>query len=893
MTKEIPKNYEPQEEEGKIYDLWKKSGYFNPDKCIADGIAGKNSPCFSIILPPPNVTGNLHIGHSAMLAIQDIIIRHHRMKGEKTLWLPGTDHAAIATQEKVERIIYEKDKKTRHDMGREKFLKEVEKFAQDSHDTIVNQVKKMGSSVDWSREAYTLDDKRNLAVRTAFKKMFDDEIIYRGHRIVNWDPILKTTVSDDELERKEENTTFYYLKYGPFVIATARPETKFGDKYVIMHPEDKRYKDYKHGQKIELEWINGPISATVIKDECIDMDFGTGVMTITPWHDVVDFDIAERHKLDKEQIIDLDGKLLPIAGEEFRGMNIHEAREKIIKKLEAKGLVEKKEENYVHEIAINSRGGGIIEPQIMEQWFIDVNKEFLQKNKKTTLKKLMQNAVKSGEIEIIPKRFEKTYFHWIDNLRDWCISRQLWFGHRIPVWYKEKEIYCGINPPEEKGWIQDPDTLDTWFSAGLWTFSTLGWPEKTEDLKNYHPTSVMETGYDILFFWVARMILMSEYLLEGEVPFKKVYLHGLVRDEKGRKMSKSIGNVIDPLDVSKKYSTDAVRLSLVIGNSPGNDLKLNEEKIGSFKNFTNKLWNINRYVITSTDDIKTAIEKNNLTLSDLWILKEFSDLIGEINKDLDNLNLSQAGEKLRDFTWGKFADWYLEISKFEKSSEKSKILRMILKDLLKLWHPFMPFITEHIWTNILKENKLLMVEKWPAKENYQDLASASDADIARFDLVREIIKIIRNIRVENNIAADKKINVIINIKNKAEYFGISAEELIKCQEPLIKNLRTKINDLKVVSSDDKPGNSIYKTISGTGINIYVLSDGLIDAKKELLKYGSELEKTDSYIKTLKAKLEDKNFTEKAPGDIIEKQKELLAKAETKLKQLQNHIENLK
>lgn len=893
MAKEIPKNYELQEAESKIYELWEKSGYFNPDKCIADGVAEKSSPYFSVVLPPPNVTGNLHIGHSAMLVIQDILIRQHRMKGERTLWLPGTDHAAIATQEKVERILYEKEGKTRHDLGREKFLKLVEEFAGKSHDTIVNQIKKMGASIDWSREAYTLDDKRNLAVRIAFKKMFDDGIIYRGHRIVNWDPKLKTTVSDDELERKEEKTIFYYLKYGPFVIATARPETKFGDKYVVMHPEDGRYKNYKHGQKIELEWINGPVTATIIKDECIDMNFGTGVMTITPWHDAIDFDLAERYKLDKEQIIDLDGNLLPIAGKEFEGLNIFAARKKVVEKLESKGLIEKTEENYVHEIAVNSRGGGIIEPQILEQWFINVNKEFLQKNKKTTLKKLMQDAVKSGKIEIIPKRFEKVYFHWIDNLRDWCISRQIWFGHQIPVWYKGKEIYCGINPPAEEGWTQDPDTLDTWFSSGLWTFSTMGWPEKTEDLKNYHPTSVMETGYDILFFWVARMILMTEYLLEGEIPFKKVYLHGLVRDEKGRKMSKSIGNVIDPLDVSKKYSTDAVRLSLVIGNSPGNDLKLDEEKIGSFKKFTNKLWNISRYVITSTDNNKEKIEKNNLTLSDRWILKEFADLIEEINKDFDKFRLSQAGEKIRDFTWGKFADWYLEISKFEKSSEKSKILRMILKDLLKLWHPFMPFVTEYIWTEILEEKKLLMIEKWPTKESYQDLTAATNADAINFNLVREAIRIIRNIRTENDITADKKINVVINVKNKAEYSGTNMGELIKSQESLIKNLRTRIDNLEIVSSDDKPKNSIHQTIAGTGINIYVLSEGLVDAAKELLKYEKESEESKKYIEMLKTKLANKDFIKKAPKAVIEQQKEFLAKAETKLKQIQNHIENLK
>jgi valyl-tRNA synthetase len=458
---ELEKTYDPKAVEHTIYELWQQSGYFNPDK-----LPGERTDAYTIIMPPPNVTGTLHIGHAMFATIQDILIRYRRMQGKKTLWLPGTDHAAIATQAKVEADLYKKSGKTRFDYPREEFLKLVETFAAQSHDTIITQLKRLGASSDWSREAYTLDEPRTLAVRTAFKRMYEDGLIYRGRRIVNWDPKLKTTVSDDEIEWKEEAVPLYYLRYGPFTIATARPETKFGDKYVVMHPDDKRYKQYKHGDKIEVEWINGRVTATIIKDPVIDMTFGSGAMTITPWHDTVDFEIAQRHKLDAEQIIDERGCLLPIAGE-FVGQHIKKARLAIVDKLRDKGLIEKVEEKYVHRIATNSRGGGIIEPQIKLQWFVDVNKKFrakgaklngVKKGQEVSLKDLMKKTVESGQIKIIPERFAKIYFHWIDNLRDWCISRQIWYGHRIPVWYKGDQTYCGVTAPEGEGWEQDFDT---------------------------------------------------------------------------------------------------------------------------------------------------------------------------------------------------------------------------------------------------------------------------------------------------------------------------------------------------------------------------------------------------------------------------------------------------
>jgi valyl-tRNA synthetase len=725
------KPYSAAEHEDRLYARWEASGFFNPDTCVANGIASADAETFSIVLPPPNVTGTLHMGHAAMLAVEDVLVRYNRMQGKRTLWIPGTDSAAIATQSKVEGIIYKEEKKTRHDIGREELLKRIAVFAEDSKETILGQTKKMGSSLDWSRYAYTLDDTRYHAVMTAFKRMYDAGLIYRGARIVNWDPNLQTTVSDDEIEHVEQKDSFYYLQYGPFVIGTARPETKFGDKYVVMHPLDARYKEYTHGQKIELEWINGPITATVIKDESIDMEFGTGVMTITPWHSAIDFEIAERHNLDKEQIISERGLLLPIAGE-FAGEHIKKARGKIIEKLQSKGLVVKIDENYVHNVATNSRGGGVIEPQIKMQWFIGVNKEFtmgpseipgIKEGDTVTLKKLMRAAVENGGVALFPDRFSKTYYHWIDNLRDWCISRQIWFGHRIPVWYKDDEIHCDATPPQGDGWEQDPDTLDTWFSSGLWTFSTLGWPEKTEDLKTYHPTALLETGYDILFFWVARMILMSTFHL-GQVPFKNVYLHGLVRDSKGRKMSKSLGNIIDPLDMITKFGADATRLSLIIGAAPGNDVPISEDKVRGYKHFANKLWNISRFVLTNIADADFTTTPT-LSERDTEILTTLHRTAKEITEDINKYHLYLAGEKAYHYAWSELADIILEESKpiFLGTDPNAKaarqlVLRECLLTTLKIIHPFMPFVTEAIWEHLPApvrgdDREMLMVSSWP------------------------------------------------------------------------------------------------------------------------------------------------------------------------------------
>lgn len=861
--KELPKVYEPKQYEDDIYKRWEDSGFFAPKK--------RGRKVFSMVLPPPNETGTLHMGHAVMLAIQDCLIRYHRMKGERTLWVPGTDHAAIATQAKVEDMIWKEEKKTRHDLGREELLRRIKTFAKQSHDTIIAQCKKMGASLDWSREAYTLDERRNLAVRTMFKMMYYDGIIYRGDRIVNWDPAMQSNVSDDEIEWKEEQAPFYYFRYGPFEIGTARPETKFGDKYVVMHPKDDRYKKYTHGDKLTVEWLNGPIQATIIKDEAVDMAFGTGVMTITPWHDATDFEIAERHGLEKQQIVGYDGKLLDIAGE-FSGMTIAEARPKIVEKLKTKGLLSRMDEKYVHRIAANYRGGGVIEPQIRKQWFVGVNKEFRRKGRIVTLKKLMHDVVKNGDIDIIPDRFNKTYFHWIDNLRDWCISRQIWYGHRIPVWYKGDEAYCEVDAPKGDGWEQDPDTLDTWFSSGLWTFSALGWPKKTKDLKTYHPTSVLETGYDILFFWVARMILMSTYAL-GDIPFRTVYLHGLVRDEQGRKMSKSLNNIINPLDMIEKYGTDATRLSLVIGSTPGNDTKLSEAKIAGFRNFTNKLWNISRFMLLNIEQPKADADKPEpKTLADKWILQQLEIVTYKVNESFKSFDFSFAGESLREFTWNDLADWYLEIAKIEKN--KSNILNVVLNQLLTLWHPFIPFVTEAIWQEVYGDKRFLMVEHWPHSKSYMHRRGFN----LTFLDVQRIITRLRTFRSDYHIEPTKRLRVIIN--------GGSKESILRKESVVIKELG-RLEDLVIEKSIQKPKGTL--TIIESGVEIFIEMAGIIDRQKEKIRLQKEIGGVAPYVASMEKKLSNDQFVKNAPSAVIEAERIKLKDAKEKAEKLQGQL----
>lgn len=744
MSKEISekflKPYDPVETEPRIYEKWQESQLFNPDVSIEKGFTDKDAEKFSIVLPPPNVTGTMHTGHAQMVAIEDSIVRYHRMTGKKTLWVPGTDHAAIATQTKVEKKIQKEEKLSKHDLGREKFLEKVNEYAQESHDTIVNQIKSMGASVDWTREAFTLDEKREIAVRTAFKKMYDEGLIYRKSRIVNWDPKGQTTVSDEEVNHEAVKGKFYYFKYSPdfpITIATTRPETKLGDTAVAVHPEDKRYKEYI-GQTFKIDFVGVPIEVKVIADEEIDPEFGTGAVGITPAHSMTDYDIAERHDLPIKQVINEYARI-DIEDEELNGQKTLAAREIIVERLRSTGLLEKEEE-VDQNISKAERTNGVIEPLPKLQWWINVNKKFKDKDgKETTLKEQMTDFVKSGQIEILPGRFEKIYFHWINNLRDWCISRQIWYGHRIPVWYKNKdqeneEIFVGLEAPEEDSsesesdsdseWVQDEDTLDTWFSSGLWTFSTLGWPEETEDFKTYHPTDLLETGYDILFFWVARMILMSGYLL-GEIPFKTVYLHGLVRDAKGQKISKSLDNGIDPIEINQKYGADALRMAMMVAVGPGSDTSLGEDKIKAYKKFANKIWNASRFVFENTSDLDLDSEDDSPLLDvDQKNIDELNEILKDITDDMDNYRLYLASEKLYHYFWHTFADKIIEESKANLNNEDQakkvsaqKMLLEILTKSLKALHPFMPFVTEEVWDEIPnskhKDSEILMVAKWP------------------------------------------------------------------------------------------------------------------------------------------------------------------------------------
>lgn len=700
------KPYNPADTEGAIYQAWEESGYFNPDN-----LPGTRTESFSIIMPPPNANGSLHAGHALFVTLQDIMTRFQRMRGKKTLWLPGADHAGFETQVVYEKKL-EKEGRSRFEMQPEELYKEILKFTLDNKSFMEGQIRQLGASCDWSRELFTLDERVIKTVYNTFQKLSDDKLLYRGSRIVNWCPKHQTSLSNLETDRETRVDNFYYLKYGPFVIATARPETKFGDKYVVMHPDDTRYAHYKQGDTFELEWINGPITATVIKDESIDMELGTGVMTITPWHDPIDFEIAKRHNLPYEQIIDWRGKLLPIAGE-FAGMNIKEARGKIVEKLQSKGLVEKIDDKYTHEVPVCYKCAREIEPQVKAQWFI-------------SMKPLADAALKTVEdrsVHVLTESHEKVLKHWLNTTQDWNISRQIVWGIPIPAKICDtcNDGFVDIEDtltacPTCGGEIhKDPDTFDTWFSSGQWPFITLDYPT-SKDFTDFYPTTVMETGSDLIFFWVARMIMLGLYVT-GDVPFKYVYMHGLVRDAKGLKMSKSKGNVISPLEISNEYGTDALRMGLIVGNTPGTDLNLDPRKIGAYKKFANKIWNITRFILESI----TTDRNTELNDADTALKTEFNVMARDVTLDLESFRFYLAAEKLYHYVWHRFADEILEESKsilkgtdIAAKTSRERILYEILVDSLKLLHPFMPFVTEAIWKELpTKETDLLIIAQWP------------------------------------------------------------------------------------------------------------------------------------------------------------------------------------
>ena len=709
MNDKFLKPYNPQNTEPEIYKRWEESGYFNPDN-----LPGERIEPFIIIMPPPNANGSLHAGHALFVTLEDIMTRFARMSGKKALWVPGADHAGFETQVVYEKKL-EKEGRSRFKMTREELYEEILEFTLSNKSHMEGQLRQLGASCDWSRELFTLDERVVKTVCDTFKKLNDDGLLYRGARIVNWCPKHQTSLSNLETINDERTEPFYYFQYGPFVIGTARPETKFGDKYVVVHPDDARYKEYTHGQTLELEWINGPITATVIKDEAVDMEFGTGAMTITPWHDATDFEIAKRHNLDMEQIIDERGKLLSIAGE-FEGMKILDARKQIVEKLEKKGLVVKIDEKYTHSVPTCYKCKNLIEPQVKDQWFITME----------PLAKPAIEAIESDTVHILTEQHKKVALHWLKTIHDWNISRQIAWGIPIPAKLCDScnkgfvDLNNEIKTCETCGSEvrQDPDTFDTWFSSGQWPFITLDYPNG-DDFKTYYPTTVMETAADILQFWVARMIMLGLYRT-GEVPFKKVYLHGLVRDKKGVKMSKSKGNVISPLEVTDEYGTDALRMGLIVGNTPGTDLNLDPQKVGAYKKFANKLWNITRFILTETEtvDFNAPIKHEK---EDGVLLERLAELTKDVTYDLENFQYHLASEKLYHYLWHEVADKTVEESKAILSGDdataklsRQHTLYTILTTSLKLLHPFMPFVTEEIWSHLpYKEVDMLMIAEWP------------------------------------------------------------------------------------------------------------------------------------------------------------------------------------
>jgi valyl-tRNA synthetase len=863
-AEEMPKAYEPAAVEESIYKSWEESGFFNPDNL--DGPSGR----YVNVLPPPNANGELHIGHASGYVVMDLLGRYQRMLGKKVLLLPGKDHAGIQTQ-----VVYEKKIKKergigRHDLGREAFYDEVYAFCQDRASYMRNQEKKIGLSADWSREKFTLNPELIDTVLKTFIRMHNEvdnegnRLAYQGERIINWCPRCFTALADVEVEHEEQAAKLYTFKYDksfPFAISTTRPETKLGDTAVAVNPDDERYRAYV-GQTYEADFCGQPLKIKIIADRNVDSAFGTGALGVTPAHSVVDWEMAREHGLDEVRVIGQDGRILPGFGR-FSGLEVSAARAEIAASLKSAGLLEK-EDDYQNSLSVCERCKTAIEPLVSKQWFINVDYQNF------SLKKQARLAMEKGEIKIYPERFEKVMLNWIDNVRDWCISRQIWWGPRIPAWYKDGQVVASVESPGE-GFVQDEDTFDTWFSSGQWAYSTLGYPNG-QDFKDYYPSDTMVMGRDILPFWAFRMIILSLYTT-GKVPFKKLYFTGLVRDEKGLKMSKSKGNGIEPLEMISRYGTDAVRLSLVIGSAPGNDMNLGEAKIAGFRNFTNKLWNIARYAIANISETELAAEEIELKQDDLssfdcWIVAKLNQLIGEVEDDLENFRLSQAGERLKAFTWDDLADWYLEALKVENNQSRFLVLRLVLENLLKLWHPFMPFVTEKIWSSMGKKD-LLMVAPWP-KQLFSDYDLSRGSD---FQLAIDLIKAIRNARAENRIEPAKKIEAIIcagKMTNK-----------VLAQAELIKGLKTGLADLTIVPAYQSKGEAIFLAVGE--LEIYLL--GGLDKAKEKERLAKEIAEKERFINNLQNKLANNDFVSHAPAAIIAGERAKLEIAQAELQKL--------
>ena len=865
----LESKFNPKDFEDKIYKNWEESGYFKPSE-------DKSKKPYTIVIPPPNITGKLHMGHALDETIQDLLIRYKRMQGYNTLWLPGTDHAAIATEAKVVAKLKEEGI-SKEDLGREEFLNRAWEWKKEYGGIIINQIKKLGCSCDWDRERFTMDEGLSNAVKHVFVELYNKGLIYKGKKMINWCPYCKTSISDAEVEYEEEPTHLWHIKYKVkgeenryVIVATTRPETMLGDTGVAVHPADERYKDLV-GKTVILPIMNKEIP--VVADEFVEKEFGTGAVKLTPAHDPNDYESGERHGLEVVEVFDETGKMNDLVPE-YEGMDLYEAREKIVEKLKEIGALVKIED-YTHNVGKCYRCHHRIEPKISEQWFVKMD----------TLAKPAIDAVRNGEVKFIPERFDKTYFNWMENIRDWCISRQLWWGHRIPAYYckecgnmqvSESEI-TKCNKCGSKNIEQDDETLDTWFSSALWSFSTLGWPEQTEDFKYFYPTDTLVTGYDIIFFWVARMIF-SAIEHTGKAPFKNVFIHGIVRDSQGRKMSKSLGNGIDPIEVIDKYGTDALRFSLILGISPGNDIRYMPEKLEAASNFANKLWNASKFVLGNLENYK-EIEfkdiKDDLTYADKWILSKLNVLVAEITNNIDGFELGVFAQKIYDFIWNEFCDWYIEMVKprLYNENDKTKLAAMytlnkVLADSLKLLHPIMPFITEEIYTKLYNNDESIMISKWPEYDNNLNY----EKEIQAVEELKNIIIGIRNIRVQRNVHPSKKSKLI--------FVTSDLKETVKDSEPWLLKLgfgsEIQVKDNK----EEIPQNAM--AVLANGVELYMPFEELVDIVEEKERLQKEKERLQSEIQRATKMLSNPGFVNKAPAEKIQEEKDKKAKYEDML-----------
>ncbi len=873
MSKELAKQYDPKEVEDRIYKMWLDGKYFH-----AKREEGKET--FTIVIPPPNITGQLHMGHALDNTLQDILIRFKRMQGYDTLWLPGTDHASIATEAKIVEAM-RKEGITKEDIGREGFLKRAWDWREKFGGRIIEQLKKMGSSCDWDRERFTLDEGCNKAVNEVFVKLYEKGLIYRGERIINWCPHCLTSISDAEVEYEEQAGHFWHLRYpfkdgsGYLELATTRPETLLGDTAVAVNPDDERYKDIV-GKTLILPIVHREIP--VVADSYVETDFGTGVVKITPAHDPNDFEVGLRHNLEVINVLTSDAKIVDDYPK-YAGMDRYEARKAIVADLEAEGALVKVED-YSHNVGTCYRCGTTVEPRVSKQWFV----------KMKPLAEPAIEAVEKGETKFVPQRFEKIYFHWLQNIRDWCISRQLWWGHRIPAWYCDDcgEITVSKTTPHKcskcgsEHLTQDPDTLDTWFSSALWPFSTLGWPEETEDFKHYYPTNTLVTGYDIIPFWVMRM-MFSGIEQTGQVPFDTVLIHGLVRDSQGRKMSKSLGNGVDPLEVIDKYGADALRFSLATGNSPGNDMRYIEERVEASRNFANKLWNAARFILMNLKSDKVLeLKPENFALEDKWIISKFNTLCKDVTENLDKYELGMAVQKLYDFIWDVFCDWYIEICKArlngddESAADTARsVLLNVFTGILGLLHPFMPFITEEIWQSIPHNGEALMVTEFP---KYTEKFAFNEEE-AEFGKIMEVIKAIRNRRAEMNVPPSKKAKVCIQT---------SFEDTFKAGASYICRL-AYASEVEAGSDFETEGAVRVVTDSAT---VYMPMKELVDVSAEIERLNKDMKKAVVDKEFFEKKLNNAGFMAKAPENVVEQQKQGLKKALDKIKMIEDSIKEL-